>query len=100
MVAVKPHLLDVARYRLFPFGKGGPGNYETPAGERARRDPAESVANEEARQLARGKRMISRTSLRSIKVDWSVSLFTAKRHHLEFKSPIKGSLYERNKKPV
>ncbi len=35
------------------------GNGETPAGKGARRDPTESVANEEARRFPAGKRVVS-----------------------------------------
>ncbi len=74
------------------FGEGGPGNCETPAGERGRRDPAESEASEEARQLARGKRVIYRSTLRSIKIGGSNSPFVANRHCLQSKSTYKKSI--------
>ncbi|KGP92739.1 hypothetical protein N780_13585 [Pontibacillus chungwhensis BH030062] len=38
--------------------KGWLGNGETPTGERGRRDPGANGVSEEARQLARGKRVV------------------------------------------
>ncbi|KGP91752.1 hypothetical protein N780_18765 [Pontibacillus chungwhensis BH030062] len=62
----------MACFRSFVFGKGGPGNCETPAGERGRRDPGANEVSEEARQLARGKRVVSRTTLLNTNVNGNI----------------------------
>ncbi len=54
-------------------GKGCLGNGETPTGERGRRDPGVNEVSEEARQLARGKRVVPQTPL-------ALNIITAQSH--------------------
>ncbi len=59
IVEVPPYLEVRGRYTI--YDKGCLGNGETPVGERGRRDPGLNAVREEARQLARGKRVVPQT---------------------------------------